>query len=225
MPDTPILQPAVVSDVARPSSELVARFREIPTSVLSDAMGRLHVMHPAIVPRTVPRLCGIAVTVNLPAGDNLMLHKALSLAARGDVLVINAQSDTSRAVMGGLMTRLAVQRGVAGIVVDGAVRDTEEMAELQFPAFSRGVSANAPDRGRAGQVNVPVACGGIVVVPGDIVVADSDGIVAVPQDAAGRVLAQAELLLRKETSRAAEISAGRAPFPDVDATLRSLGIQ
>ncbi|MEP7344684.1 MAG: RraA family protein [Gemmatimonadaceae bacterium] len=224
MPDAPILQPSVVRDYVRPSATLVARFKDVPTTVLSDALGRLGIMHPSIVSRTIPRLCGTAVTVNLPAGDNLMLHRALALTEAGDVLVINAQGDTSRAIMGGLMTRLAIRRGVAGIVVDGAVRDAAEMAELNFPAFTRGVSANAPDRARAGQVNVPIACGGVVVQPGDIVVADPDGIAVVPLLIAESVLARAQTLLGKEASRADDIAAGRAPFPEVVDVLRSLGI-
>jgi regulator of RNase E activity RraA len=225
MPDTPILQPSVVRNFPRPLSTLVERFRGIPTTVLSDALGRLSVMHPGIVPRTIPRLCGTAVTVNLPAGDNLMLHRALALAERGDVLVINAQGDTSRAIMGGLMTRLAIQRGIAGVIVDGSVRDATEMAELQFPVYSRGLSANAPDRARPGQVNLPVACGGVVVSPGDIAVADADGIAVVPLQVAEQVLARAKVLLEKEASRAADIAAGRAPFPDVEDVLRSLDLQ
>ncbi len=223
MTDSPILQPSVVLFL-RPTAALVEQFKGVPTTVLSDALGRLCVMHPSIVPRTTPRLCGSAITVNLPAGDNLMLHRALALSERGDVLVISAQGDTSRAVMGGLMTRLAMRRGVAGIVVDGAVRDAAEMAELNFPAFTRGQSANAPDRARAGQINVPIACGGVVVAPGDIVVADADGIVVVPLHVADQVLARAQTLLEKEASRTADIAADRAPFPDVSDVLRSLGI-
>jgi len=224
MPDAPILQPAVVRDHTRPDPATLDRFREIPTTVLSDALGRLNVMHSSIVARTIPRLCGSAITVNLPAGDNLMLHQALTMTRPGDVLVINAQGDTSHAIMGGLMTRLAIGRGVAGIVVDGAVRDSSEMAELGLPAFTRGLSANAPTRIRAGQVNAPVACGGVVVNPGDIVVADDDGIVVVPLSIAAAVLERAQVLLDKETSRATEISAGRPPFPEVTDTLRSLDI-
>ena len=191
---------------------------------MSDALGRLSVMHPSIVARTVPHMCGIAVTVNLPAGDNLMLHRALALTQRGDVLVINAQGDTSRAVMGGLMTRLAIQRGVAGVIVDGAVRDAAEMAALEFPVFTRGLSANAPDRARAGQVNLPIACGGVVVSPGDIVVADADGIAVVPLQVAELVLERAVVLLEREAMRSADIAAGRAPFPDVEDVLRALDL-
>lgn len=224
MPDSPILQPSVVREYLRPLPTLVEHFRNIPTTVLSDALGRLSVMHPGIVARTVPQLCGTAVTVNLPAGDNLMLHRALALTQRGDVLVINAQGDTSRAVMGGLMTRLAIQRGVAGVIVDGAVRDAAEMAELEFPVFTRGLSANAPDRARAGQVNLPIACGGVVVSPGDIVIADADGIAVVPLQVAEVVLARANVLLEKEAMRTADIAAGRTPFPDVEDVLRALDL-
>lgn len=222
MPDAPVLQPAVVREVPRAAADVIAQFKEIPSTVLSDALGRLNVMHSGIVPRTVPSLCGSAITVNLPPGDNLMLHHALTLAQAGDVLVINAQGDTSRAIMGGLMTRLAIGRGVAGIVVDGAVRDVSEMAELRFPAYTRGLSVNAPDRVKAGQVNVPVACGGVVVSPGDIVVADADGIAVVPLRHAAGVLVRARALLEKEASRAADIAAGRPPFPDAAETLRTL---
>jgi regulator of RNase E activity RraA len=127
-------------------------------------------------------LCGVALTVRVRPGDNLMIHKALTLAQPGDVLVANGSGELSHALVGGLMRLAALARGVAGFVLDGAIRDVAEWAEGELPVFARGVSHRRPSKDGPGEINVPIACAGLAVAPGDLVLGDADGVVAVSPD-------------------------------------------
>ncbi len=193
-------------------------------STLADAMGRFNFMDPDVRGRTGRGLCGPAVTVRCRPGDNLMVHKALDVAAPGDIVVVQAGGDRVSAVFGGLMCRAAVARRLGGIVVDGAVRDVEELGQLGFPVYSRSVSPGSCDKDGPGEVNVPIACGGTVVQPGDVVVGDADGVVVVPRADVSQVLARAAELVERERARVAEIAAGTVAKPDVDALLRRKGV-
>lgn len=179
----------VRQSVTRPAPELVARLREHPVSILSDCMNRLGTMDAGIRPLVRGRaFAGPALTVEEVEGGNLMSHAALELVQPGDVLVIDAKGVTTRACWGGLQTLMAKQRGIAAIVVNGAVRDYQDVVELEVPVYARGLSPAGPLKGWAGNVNHPVACGGVVVGPGDIVVGDDDGIAVVPPALAEAVL-------------------------------------
>lgn len=183
-----------------PDPDLVEAFRTIPTTIVSDCLGRhtgavgLEVFHGD----TSLVLCGAALTVRVRPGDNLMLHKALTLARPGDVLVVDGSGDVSHALAGGLMRLAALARGVAGLVIDGAIRDVRDWAEGELPVFARGHSYRGPTKDGPGEINVPVACAGLAVSPGDLVLGDADGVVAVP---AGRL---EELLERARAKQADE---------------------
>ncbi len=212
------------TDPARPPADLVDAFRGLATPNLADAMGRFHFMDPGIVARTGLPLCGVAVTVAARPADNLMVHKALELARPGDVIVVNTSGNTTSAVFGGLMGHTAAAARLGGIVVDGAVRDLDELTALHLPVFSRSVCAGGCDKDGPGEVNVPVACGGIVVMPGDIVVGDRDGVVAIPADDAAEVLELVRTLVARERARIAEIDRGVLFKPEIDETLRKRGV-
>ncbi len=187
-------------------------------------MGRFNFMDPGIVSRTGLSLCGVAVTVNCRPGDNLMVHKAMELASPGDVLVVSTIGNTTSAVFGELLCRTAVRAKLAGIIVDGAVRDVDGLAALHFPAFSRSVSPGACDKDGPGEINVPISCGSTVVMPGDVVSGDSDGVVVVPRTDAERVLERVKLLLESEEWRIRDIDAGTLFRPEIDETLRRKGV-
>ena len=182
-----------------PVPELVHRFGAFGAADVSDMMNRLYTMNPAIKPVTPRelRLLGPACTVKVFPGDNLMVHKSLDLANPGDVLVIDASSSMMTAVIGDLVSTKARHRGIAGVVVDGLVRDLDGILALgDFPVFARGTTPLGPLHRGPGEVNYPVSVGGIVVNPGDVIVGDADGVVVVPQESA-------ESMLRRLDTRAA----------------------
>jgi regulator of RNase E activity RraA len=208
----------------RLDAALVEHFRGLASSNLADAMGRFNFMDPGIVARSGLPLCGIAVTVNARPADNLMVHKALDVALPGDVVVVATCGNTTSAVFGGLMCASAAAKKLGGIVVDGAIRDVGEIAELGFPAYSRSVSPGACDKDGPGEINVPISCGGTVVQAGDIVVGDRDGVAVVPHAHAAEILELVQALVAREAARLGEIRAGKLFKPDVDETLRKKGV-
>ncbi len=214
----------IVTDPPRTARELVKRFRGAASPNLADVMGRFHFMDPGIQPRTGLPLSGVAVTVNSRPGDNLMVHKALEMAEPGDIIVVNTNGNTTSAVFGELMCRTAVAAKLGGIVIDGAIRDVEGMAELGFPAFSRSVTPGGGDKDGPGEINVPIACGNTVVMPGDVVVGDSDGVVVVPRLDAAEVLEAVEALVEREKKRIDEIAGGIVFKSGINDTLKKKGI-
>lgn len=171
----------VVKRIIRPDRKWIECFKTIPASVVCDCMNRLYGMRAEIVPlQEGTRVCGPAVTVQCMTAGNMMLHLALTMVEAGDVLVADARGSTANAVWGGIQTVFARKAGVAGLVVDGAVRDVAEIRELKFPVYCKGVTPAGPHKGWADNINVPVQCGGVPVHPGDLIVGDDDGVVVVP---------------------------------------------
>jgi regulator of RNase E activity RraA len=214
----------IVTDCPRPSEDLVAAFRGRASSNLADAMGRFHFMDHGIRNRTGLPLSGVAVTVNARPGDNLMVHKALEVARPRDIIVVSTNGNTSSAVFGELMGHTAVGAKLGGIVVDGAIRDVDGLGELKFPAFSRTVSPGASDKDGPGEINVPISCGNTVVMPGDIVVGDDDGVAVVPREDAAEVLRRVEELEEREKKRIEAIKAGELFKAEIDETLKRKGV-
>jgi regulator of RNase E activity RraA len=208
---------------ARLPTALVDQFRSMASPNVADAMGRFNFMD-GIVSRSSVRLCGPALTVNCRPADNLMVHKALQLAERGDVVVVATGGNTVSAVFGGLMAEAASAKGIGGIVVDGALRDVEDLTRLRFPAFSRSVCPGGCDKDGPGEINVPICCGNTVVCPGDLIVGDLDGVAVVPYARAQEVLDLVKQLIDRERARVKEIQAGGLFRPDVDETLRKKGV-
>lgn len=171
-----------------------------------------------------PRVIGAAVTAWCHSGDNLMIHKAVSLARPNDVLVINTQGNVNNAVFGELLASSAVKMGIRAVIVDGAVRDTEEIEALGLPVYSRGISPGACNKDGAGEVGTLIACGGVAVRPGDVMIADRDGVTVVPLADAAEVAKLAAEQVAREEKRLAEIAAGVVMRPEIDETLRRLKI-
>src|SRR5690349_22197545 len=212
------------TDVPRPPAELVARFREHATSNIGDAMGRFHFMDFGIRPRSGLPLCGVAVTVDSRPGDNLMVHEALEVATPGDIVAVNTNGNTTSAVFGELMCRTAVGAKLGGIIVDGAIRDVDAITALKFPAYSRALCAGGCDKDGPGEVNTPIACGNTVVMPGDVIVGDQDGVVVVPREEARDVLQLVAALVDREKTRIAEIDRGVLFKDEINDTLRKKGV-
>jgi 4-hydroxy-4-methyl-2-oxoglutarate aldolase len=184
-----------------PPAAIIDELKGYEVAWISDSM-ELHLMDSAIRPvwRGAPRIVGPAVTVTVPPGDFLMISEALTTVRPGDVLVIDARGDTLRAVWGEYFSGWAQGLGLAGVIIDGATRDVAEIEALGFPVFARGVTARKPTMTGPGEVNVPVSCGGVCVVPGDIVVADPAGAIVLPLRHLDRVLESLRATAERERS-------------------------
>ena len=174
-------------------------FVKISPCTFAEVVTRDRVMDPGIRPlwEPMPRLAGPAYPVACPAGDNLMLHVAIHRAPAGSVIVC-AAGDSNWAMAGGNVCAYAQQRGIAGFVVDGVIRDIAETRKNEFPVFGRGVIPIPGVRKTPGLINVPVVCGGVTVAPGDVVIADEEGIVVLPKAQAAEMLAKAQGRAKKE---------------------------
>ena len=171
----------IIKDIKRPSADWIERFKPIPSSIISDCLNRYYGMTGEIRPIFEgSRICGPAVTIQSMAGNNIMSHYALTFAEPGDVLVIDARGYLGNAVWGGVQAAYAAKRQVAGLVVDGAIRDIEDMRRMRFPVYCKGVTPAGPHKGWADSINVPIQCGGIPVHPGDLIVGDDDGVTVIP---------------------------------------------
>jgi 4-hydroxy-4-methyl-2-oxoglutarate aldolase len=202
-----------IFDFQRSDPGLVRRLSDIPTSTISDALGRKGAMDggiQAVGPSM--KLAGPALTVKAYTADNLMCHLALRYARPGDILVVDAGGYLGAALWGELMCLNAKARGLGGFVIDGAVRDRMAIAEIGFPVFSRGCVPAGTFKASLGDLGVPIACGGIGVSSGDIVIGDADGIVVVPRLSAESVLEQAKAILLREEAIRAQIAEGGLLF-------------
>lgn len=183
------------------------------TTTITDALGRSGGMDGRIKPlQPQYQVCGPAVTVSLPPGDNLDLWHGLYYAKPGDVLVVDAGGRTDRACWGELMSLTAMRKGVGGLVIDGAIRDVQANQGLGFSIFCRAVAPGSCSKKGGGLVQEPIQCGGITVYPGDIVVGDADGVAVVPRAELKGLLQQCDALKEKEIIRKQEIEAGQI-FP------------
>jgi regulator of RNase E activity RraA len=180
-------------DFSRLDSNLIKKFANISTGILSDCMNRMQSMEASIKPLDREwKICGSAFTIQSVEACNWGAHQALYLAKKGDVLVISTRSCIKAAVWGHIMTVVAKRIGLKGIVTDGCIRDAKENYADNFPIFSKGVCAAGPHKGWQCHINVPISCGGVPVSPGDIIVGDADGVVVVPSDKAEGVLKEAK---------------------------------
>lgn len=214
----------IADGFARPASALVQRFGAIPTAIVSDNMHRLFAGGVDLAPRHGSGvMAGVALTVRTCPGDNLMVHKALDIAQPGDVIVVDAGGDTTNAIIGEIMLTYAKRRGVAGFVIDGAVRDSAAILNGGLPVYARGITHRGPYKVGPGEVGVTVSVGGMVVSAGDIMLGDEDGVLAIPQSHAEEILALAEAQQARETVILKSIADGTVDRSWVDATLRAKG--
>ncbi len=198
----------IYTKINRPSKELVEQFRGLPVANIADEMNRFSCVDARIKPLNSTPLLGTAFTVKARVGDNLMFHKAIDMAQPGDVIVVDGQGDLVNSLTGEIMMRQVLKKGIAGVVIDGAVRDADALRQLDLAIYAAGITPQGPYKNGPGEINVPVCCGGIVVNPGDILVGDGDGIVVIsPKDAAS-IADKAKSKQKKEQETFAHIAAG-----------------
>ncbi|MBK6467519.1 MAG: RraA family protein [Rhodobacter sp.] len=206
------------------SADLVDRFRPIPVSNVSDAMSRMTAGGARLRPmHDGTPLAGVAITVKTRPGDNLMIHQAIDIAGPGDVIVVDGGGDVTNSLIGEMMMNLALNRGVAGFVLDGAIRDLAVIRAGSMPIYAAGVTHRGPYKDGPGEINCAIAVDGMVVRPGDIILGDDDGVLCVPLANAEEILqASIEKVEKEELGRIA-IAEKRMNRDWVAATLRKNG--
>lgn len=208
------------------SPEIVGRFRPLPVANVSDSMGRLTAAGARLRPMHAGGgMAGPALTVKAPPGDNLMLHKAIALCQPGDVVVMDAGGDLTNALMGEMMLMQFVRKGIAGVVINGAIRDAAAIRGQDLPVFAAGTTHRGPYKNGPGEINVAVAIDGMVIEPGDLVLGDEDGVLCVPFADTAAVLDASERKLAAEQKQMADIAAGTHDASWVDEQLRRLGCE
>lgn len=204
----------------------VEAFSRLPVANVSDSMSRMAAGGARLRPLHASGvLAGPALTVKTRPGDNLMIHKALDLADKGDVIVVDGGGDLSNALIGELMIAHAKQRGIAGFVLNGAVRDVAAIRAGTFPVFAAGVTHRGPYKDGPGEINVPIAIDGMVIEPGDLIVGDDDGLLCVPFAHTKTVLAATNAKQNAEVKQMAEIEAGASDRRWIDESLKRLGCE
>lgn len=207
-------------------AEWVAKYAALPVANVSDSMARMTAAGDGLrkMHRT-GQLAGPGVTVKARPGDNLMLHKAIDMAQPGDVIVVDAGGDLTNSLMGELMLAYAIKRGIAGFVLNGAIRDVDAFVETNLPVWAAGVTHRGPYKDGPGEINVPIAIDGMVIEPGDLIIGDSDGVLCVPFDQLAEVYAKTAAKQDAETKQMAAIEAGTNDRSWVDAALKRLGCE
>jgi len=216
---------AIRRNFERVSADLAAKAERFQASILADVGGRRGTLGGRIQPLARGmKVAGPAFTVEVRPGDNLMIHAALVLAKPGDVIVVDGKGDLSCALTGALMAAHAQKAGIAGFVIDGAVRDTDECARGSFPIFAAGANPNGPLKNSGGRINWPVSLAGTSVNPGDLIVGDADGVVVVPREMAAEIIGAAQAKVDAEAERMKAIDRGELVQGWVAESLKNVGV-
>lgn len=212
-----------------PAPEIVEAFKHIPASNTADVMGRSCAMHPRIHLVSSPQAqmtAGPAYTVKARAGDNLALHAALGRCSEGDVLVVSNEEDNTRAILGEIMMAyLYYTKKIAGIVIDGPIRDIDEISKWDFPVYCTGTTPGGPYKDGPGEVNVPIACGGVSVNPGDIILGDPDGVIVIPRKDAAKILKAAKEFMAADGAKLEKAKNGTQNRDWVEKALEAKGFE
>lgn len=207
----------------RLSDENLAKWKDIPPAIASDCMNRCYTMSASIAPLAPGMtLCGHARTVTGMVGDNGASHAAIGLVEPGDILVIDGRGHTQTAVWGGIMTRAAMQQKIAGVVVDGAVRDAAEIRELGFATFAAGICPAGPSKGFGGIIDGAISCAGCPVKSGDIVLGDDDGVAVVPLERQAEILALCLQKIEQENATNAATKTGKLPGTEYNLVIEKI---
>ena len=203
------MKPVVVRTIKRADSNAIGTLGAVGVSTAHEALGRSGLMKPYLRPVWAgAQIAGPAVTVLAQPGDNWMIHVAVEQCQKGDVLVVGCTSDNTDGMFGELLATALVARGVIGLVIDAGARDVKALKEMGFPVWSRAISAKGTVKAALGAVNIPVVCAGVNVEPGDVVVADDDGVVVVPKNLAVDTAAKAQKRHDDEDGKRKRLAAG-----------------
>lgn len=212
-----------------PDPEIINQFKTIPASNTADVMERNCAMNPRIRLVSSPKaqmMAGPAFTVKGRAGDNLLLHAALNFCSEGDVIVVSNEEDDTRSLMGEIMMAyLKYTKKIAGIVLDGPIRDINEIGKWDFPVYCTGTTPGGPYKEGPGEINVPISCGGVSVNPGDIILADPDGVIVIPRRDAAQVLEDAKKFQAADEKKLAAAKDGTANRAWVEKSLEEKGFE
>ncbi|WEV50357.1 RraA family protein [Lactobacillus sp. ESL0731] len=209
-----------------PDAAVIKAYTELPSSNVADCMNRTGAMSPRIRLMSKPKkeMCGPAFTVHNRPGDNLTIFAALKYCHPGDVVVIDNEGDNTRAVIGEvMMTWLRDQRHVAGVVVDGPMRDIDTLRDWDLPIYAVSTTPNGPYKEGPGEINVPISCGNTSVYPGDIILGDADGVVRVGREDAAELLPKVQAFHKKDDAKAASYHDGTGNLDWVDVELANKG--
>jgi len=209
----------------RVSPEIVQKYRSLPVANISDCMSRLTGGGPRLRPYHAEGvLSGPAFTVKTRPGDNLMVHKALDIASPGDVVVVDAGGDLTNSIVGEIMITYAMKRGLAGLVINGSIRDSDAVRHLTFPVYAAGVTHRGPMKSGPGEIGRAIALDGMVIEPGDLIIGDGDGVLCIPLDEVEEVYKAAAAKNKAEDKILADLQAdGSMDRAWVDVALEQLG--
>lgn len=200
----------VLKNIKRPDQHLIEAFEQLDVSTVYEAQGKLGLMESGFIP-VIPEtlLVGPAVTVICPAGDNLMIHAAIEVCKPGDVLVIATIGEFEAGMIGELIVTALIKKGVKGVIIDSGIRDAVQLRDMNFPVWCRAITSRGTTKNRGGWVNAPAACGGVSVQPGDLILADDDGVVVVKQEDLEQTLDASHKRLEKERQTKEKIANGQ----------------
>jgi regulator of RNase E activity RraA len=217
----------VVKNIERVDQKIIEGFKGIAAPNIGDVMGRMFAMDHSIKSVNKPgiHIVGSAFTVRTHPGDNLLVHKAMDLAHPGDIIVVDACGDMGNAILGELMCHYAKTKGIVGYIIDGPVRDLHGISEMEYPVFAKGGTPRGPYKEGPGEINTVISCGNVPVNPGDVIVADDDGIVVIPKEDAEDVLEKAREIQEKEKMVIDSIYNGTWERSWVDEVLQKKGCQ
>ncbi len=221
------MKPTVVRKVVRPDAGLVKTLGDLGVATVHEAQGRTGLLRPYMRPiYPTAKAAGTAITISCQSGDNLMIHAAIEFCRQGDILVVSTTSESTDGMFGELLAESARAHGVVGLIIDAGVRDIHDLSEMQFPAWSKAISAQGTVKATAGSVNIPITCAGAAINPGDVIVADADGVVVVKREDAAEVARLATERFAKEQKSRQRLKAGElgVDFYGLRAKLAELGV-
>ena len=222
------MKPTVVRNVNRAEAGAVKTLGELGVATVHEAQGRTGLMRPFMRPiYPAAKAAGTAITISCHPGDNIMIHAAIEFCRPGDILVVTTTSESTDGMFGELLAESARAHGVVGLIIDAGVRDVRDLTEMQFPVWSKAVSAQGTVKASPGSVNVPVVCAGTIVRPGDAIVADADGVVVVKRGNAAEVARLAGERFAKEQKTRERLKAGElgVDFYGLRAKLAEMGVR